>query len=833
MRPPGAFKKKSELSVKDGHVFLMEYCEERPLFLGNVGMGARLVTYYQKLALNDQTGSSLRNGNSDLGTVLTLDPSDRSPFLGEIGPGCSQTCLETNMYRSPVFHHKLPLTDYLLVRSAKGALSLRRVDRIYVVGQQEPHMEVLSPGSKGVQSYLVNRMLVHVYREFRASEKPGAFPSVRADELAALFPGLTDAFMRKRLKLCADLKKGAWVKRVDFRIPSEEELRRMLTPENVCSYESMQAGLYRLKHLGISRLTHPIGLSSAMNQLPYEAITLAAASHIERELQITSWNLTSNFVSCTNQERENIERLEITGVGDPSGRGLGFSYVRVTPKAPIASSVVKRKQLFQKEAPQLLVLLKFNVPEEQIDKLTRWHRIALVRKLSSEQAASGVKVEAMTSSKFARGQRMSFLQLQQQTREKCQEIWDRQVQSLSAVSGDENDGDPEANSDLDSFAGDLENLLDAEECEDEAGNGDLKFEKADVARGLKMRRCHTFAQTEEEMEDDEAEAATIHRMLEGDEFEMEKKKKPIGTEVLYPQLGSDTAGAVKKMGTGFRHVLNNRHPDGSYTTKEVMIQESEGNNLTGETNTCGKAKVKKVNGKNEDIAGGFVKKIYKAAKDGTKKHADRRESFVCGACGQLGHMRTNKNCPKYGEDAEPSEMENVSGKSHLLDASNRLQMKVMSKKSISTLRDVAEEVPESSEKQGPESLVKVPQLKFKFRSVEKSKEKSSLGSQSVNKQVTSSTFVEAKPIGKNLIIPIKMKSDVQPDTPKPTVRILPPQGIDREAPKKIVIKQPKVATSTQVKEVDVARDHFESRKIKRLLSYPQVLNSKGRWTANI
>lgn len=69
----------------------------------------------------------------------------------------------------------------------------------------------------------------------------------------------------------------------------------------VCSYESLQAGLYRLKQLGISRLTHPIGLSAAMNQLPDEAIALAAASHIERELQITSWNLTSNFVACTNQ----------------------------------------------------------------------------------------------------------------------------------------------------------------------------------------------------------------------------------------------------------------------------------------------------------------------------------------------------------------------------------------------------------------------------------------------------------------------------------------------------------------------------------------------------
>jgi transcription initiation factor TFIID subunit 1 len=63
----------------------------------------------------------------------------------------------------------------------------------------------------------------------------------------------------------------------------------------------MQAGLYRLKQLGIVNFTHPVGLASAMNRLPGEAIELAAAAHIERELQITSWNLTSNFVACTNQ----------------------------------------------------------------------------------------------------------------------------------------------------------------------------------------------------------------------------------------------------------------------------------------------------------------------------------------------------------------------------------------------------------------------------------------------------------------------------------------------------------------------------------------------------
>lgn len=138
----------------------------------------------------------------------------------------------------------------------------------------------------------------------------------------------------------------------------------------------------------------------------------------------------------------------------------------------------------------------------------------MIRKLSSEQAAAGVKVDPTTISKYARGQRMSFLQLQQQTREKCQEIWDRQIQSLSAIDGEEIESDSEANSDLDSFAGDLENLLDAEECEEgEEGNNVSKHENADGVKGLKMRRHPFQAQAEEEFEDEAAEAAELCRML--------------------------------------------------------------------------------------------------------------------------------------------------------------------------------------------------------------------------------------------------------------------------------------------------------------------------------
>ena len=66
-------------------------------------------------------------------------------------------------------------------------------------------MEVFSPGTKNVQNYLLNRMLVYIYREFRARESPGIICQIRADELPIQSP-LTDAIVRKRLKHCAELK---------------------------------------------------------------------------------------------------------------------------------------------------------------------------------------------------------------------------------------------------------------------------------------------------------------------------------------------------------------------------------------------------------------------------------------------------------------------------------------------------------------------------------------------------------------------------------------------------------------------------------------------------
>ncbi|KAL1212995.1 Transcription initiation factor TFIID subunit 1 [Cardamine amara subsp. amara] len=744
LRPPGAFKKKSDLSTKDGHVFLMEYCEERPLMLSNAGMGANLCTYYQKSTPEDQQGNLLRNQSDTLGNVITLEPGDKSPFLGEIHAGCSQSSIETNMYKAPVFPQRLQSTDYLLVRSPKGKLSLRRIDKIVVVGQQEPRMEVMSPGSKNLQTYLVNRMLVYVYREFlkrnERNERHQVTTKIAADELSFLFSNLTDAIIKRNLKGCAYLKRDkngqhCWFKKGEFPDPTENELKKLVAPEHVCSYESMLAGLYRLKHLGITRFTLPASISTALAQLPDEAIALAAASHIERELQITPWNLSSNFVACTNQDRANIERLEITGVGDPSGRGLGFSYVRAAPKAPAAAGHMKKKAAAGRGAPTVTgtdadlrrlsmeaareVLLKFNVPDEIIAKQTRWHRIAMIRKLSSEQAASGVKVDPTTIGKYARGQRMSFLQMQQQAREKCQEIWDRQVLSLSAFDGDENESENEANSDLDSFAGDLENLLDAEEGGEGEESNMSKNDKLDGVKGLKMRRRPSQVETDEENEDEATEYAELCRLLMQDEDQKKKKKKMKGVgegmgsfPPPRPNIGFQSAEPVRKTSVNDKKPYAVQ-PDASFLVNEStvidtrnvdspIIKTHKGKQVKESSNSLGQLRKLKI--LNENL------KVFKE-----KKSA--RENFVCGACHQHGHMRTNKHCPRYRENTESQpdgiDMEKSAGKPSSSELSGQAKMKPIKNSKAASKSAMKTSVDEASK--GENSTFKTGGLPLKFR----------------------------------------------------------------------------------------------------------------------
>ena len=47
---------RSDLTALDGHVFLMEYVEEHPIMLSNIGMGAKRVLYYRRKTQGDTKG---------------------------------------------------------------------------------------------------------------------------------------------------------------------------------------------------------------------------------------------------------------------------------------------------------------------------------------------------------------------------------------------------------------------------------------------------------------------------------------------------------------------------------------------------------------------------------------------------------------------------------------------------------------------------------------------------------------------------------------------------------------------------------------------------------
>lgn len=204
---------------------------------------------------------------------------------------------------------------------------------------------------------------------------------------------------------------------------------------------------------------------------------------------------------------------------------------------------------------------------------------------------------------------------------------------------------------------------------------------------------------------------------------------------------------------------------------------------------------------------------------------------------QHGHMRTNKNCPKYGEDVDTSELETVSAKSYHPDVGSQ-QLKTPSKKLMPKLLvKVADaEVAESAEKAGFKSISKVIPLKFKCGSSDRIPEKALPGSQAFDKQAVVSAETESKPVKiSKLIISNKMKpEDVQYEIPKPPVVRRPPVDMEKDQPsKKIIIKQPKaISDVVQVNEphdIGMGYGFRKTKKITELSSFEKQTKQESRW----
>lgn len=306
--------KTNDLTLGDSaQFFLLEYSEEFPLILSNFGMGSKIINYYRKSSPDDNSRPKLPTGETN---VLSLQ--DRSAFwnFGFVEPGKIVPTLYNKMIRAPVFKHEPASTDFLLIRSTGGGLGqryfLRSIPHLFTVGQTFPATPIPGPHSRKVTTASKNRLKMVVFRVLNKSEHH----RISVKDISAHFPGQNEMQNRQRLKEFMEFQRtgpdqGFWKMRGKEPLPNEDQIRAMISPEDIALLEAMQVGQQHLEDAGYSKT------------VDYED---DEGDSIEE--QLAPWNITRNFINAT----QGKAMLQLHGEGDPSGCGEGFSFLRTSMK---------------------------------------------------------------------------------------------------------------------------------------------------------------------------------------------------------------------------------------------------------------------------------------------------------------------------------------------------------------------------------------------------------------------------------------------------------------------------------------------------------------------
>ena len=309
------FGSSKDLSLADNsNVLLLEYSEEYPTMMSNFGMGSRLINYYRRKNMDDNSRPKL-----DIGETTVLLPQDKSPFslFGHIDPGQITPAIYNSMYKAPIFKHQAKPSDFLVIRNRSGVEGhtyyMRNIENIHVVGQEFPSIDVPGPHSRKVTTASKNRLKMISYRLIRH----GKTPRVGVDQITKHFIDTTDMQNRQKMKEFMQFSKEykQWVMRPGEAVPEEEVIRAMVKPEDVCLLESMQVGQQHLQDAGFSK-----GDDDSEDDDGKEGQSI--------EQQLAPWFTSRNFLNAA----QGKAMLQLHGEGDPSGRGEAFSFIKTSMK---------------------------------------------------------------------------------------------------------------------------------------------------------------------------------------------------------------------------------------------------------------------------------------------------------------------------------------------------------------------------------------------------------------------------------------------------------------------------------------------------------------------
>ncbi|GBG29280.1 Transcription initiation factor TFIID subunit 1 [Hondaea fermentalgiana] len=394
---------RADISGSTGAICLFEYMEERPPLLCNVGMASMLCNFYQADKPTDE--SFIPPTPPGHGRPVVLQPGDRSPFFAILRPKEMYPAIVNDLIVAPVCEHKVSKTDFLLVRpkrkgssstgaGADGAGSkedvyIRNIKSLYLVGQTEPQREVFHPGTAETRAnkrakmrefldWFVDYQVIRRFNREQRKRNSQVEPRKRNNLVQVamdsktfehMFSLIAPAVVQKSLKRVAHVNRGRVVLNTS-EAANLNDLREKISGPGMCQYESLQAGLQRLRDRSIeltsmcevTRVMHAqavlmdfyhlkeragFALKEAVlsggthgvvpgsqhereiarkhNVLsPTAQQELRAAQFIVDELQLTPWYLTQSYI---NNKAAEQPRLKLIGLGEPSGRHEAISYL--------------------------------------------------------------------------------------------------------------------------------------------------------------------------------------------------------------------------------------------------------------------------------------------------------------------------------------------------------------------------------------------------------------------------------------------------------------------------------------------------------------------------
>lgn len=345
------YRLSKDLSLSDNSTaVLFEYCEPRPRVLNNFGMGTKLINYYRRKDNNEDD----QLPKQELGEYRMLLPEDRSPFslFGTVDSGETVPTLHNEMYRAPVFKHTPRGTDFLVVRSTTGVEGsrwhLHKIDHLHVVGQTFPSVDVPGPHSRRVTNASKNRMKMLAFRMIRHSQSDNCQLSSITKHIA----DSTDTQNRQKLKEFLQYdrdsdEKGMWRLKPNEVLPDENAIRAMIKPEEVSLLDAMQLGIKELEDAGYDPRNANIDddimdvdaeeddEDEAGSKAPKGAKKPGEKQEETLADKMAPWKTTKAFIDACAQKA----MLQLHGEGDPTGHGLGFSFIRTSMKGGYIEAV--------------------------------------------------------------------------------------------------------------------------------------------------------------------------------------------------------------------------------------------------------------------------------------------------------------------------------------------------------------------------------------------------------------------------------------------------------------------------------------------------------------